>query len=392
MIDSKLYVQRLASLVSLPSVSSTSTDLDMSNEAVIDQLANWLNDFGFSCVKQTVDENLGKYNLVATLGQGSGGLVLSGHTDTVPCNPERWQQDPFQLTDKDDRLFGLGATDMKGFFPVVLEALEQLKEQLPDFSHKLNQPIIILATADEESSMSGARELAQNSTVEARYAVIGEPTNLTPIRMHKGIMMEKIRVTGKAGHSSNPGLGKNALEVMHSVIEELMTFRRQLQQRYQNSLFEIDIPTLNLGCIHGGDNPNRICGHCEMLFDLRPLPGMPIDELHLQIEQRLKPLSELWQVPIELEKLFGGVEAFEQSSDSPLVTLAEQLTSTSADAVAFATEAPFLKSMGMDTIVLGPGSIDQAHQPNEFIDTKQIEPAVNIIKELIQKLCLSSSD
>lgn len=379
-----LFEDRLKQLIASPSVSCTQADMDMSNKPVVELLANWLRDLGFTIEIIDVPNNPGKVNLVATLGQGDGGLVLAGHTDTVPCNPDRWQQDPFKLTERDNRYYGLGATDMKGFFPVVLAAVELLKDQL---QHQ-QQPLIILATADEESSMSGARALASASYPKARYAIIGEPTEMKPVRMHKGIMMELIRVQGVAGHSSNPDLGNNALDTMHEVMSELITFRNELARDYVDTGFDIAIPTLNLGCIHGGDNPNRICGSCELEFDLRPLPGMNIDSLHAQIEQRLTPIAKTRDIDIKLSKLFPGIPAYEQAADSLLVTTAEALSGSSAQSVAFATEAPFMQRLGMETIVMGPGSIDQAHQPNEFLARDQIDPAISMIRDFIIKFCL----
>lgn len=379
-----VFHDRLSQLIASPSVSCTQTEYDMSNRAVIDLLANWLEPLGFNIEILPVPGHPTKANLVATLGKGEGGLVLAGHTDTVPCNPERWQQDPFVLTEKDDRYYGLGATDMKGFFPVVLAAIEKLKDQ---FQH-LKEPLILLATADEESSMSGARALAHSKYPSARYAIIGEPTQMKPIRMHKGIMMEHIRVQGVAGHSSNPALGNNAMETMHEVMGELMRYRQALASRHTDAGFEISIPTLNLGCIHGGDNPNRICGSCELEFDLRPLPTMDIDSLHQEIDTLLKPIAKNRNTQIILSKLFPGVPAYEQHKDSLLVTTAEKLSGNKAQSVAFATEAPFLQQMGMETIVMGPGSIDQAHQPNEFLALDQIDPAIQAICDFIIAFCL----
>lgn len=386
MNNAKLYKQRLSELVALPSVSCTQPDLDMSNEGVINCLSNWLENLGFSCKVLPVEGFQGKYNLVATLGKGTGGLVLSGHTDTVPCNPDRWQQDPFKLVEKDDKLYGLGSTDMKGFFPVVLAAVEALHEvsALENIKH----PLIVLATADEESSMSGARALTESDLNQSRYAVVGEPTELTPIRMHKGIMMEKINIQGTAGHSSNPDLGASALEAMHEVMSGLIDFRKDIGIRYSDANFEISVPTLNLGCIHGGDNPNRICGHCELEFDLRPLPGMNIDDLREEISSLVQPIAERSGTHIHVEKLFPGIPAYSQDKHSDLVSTAETLTGNPSESVAFATEAPFLKNLGMQTIVLGPGSINQAHQPDEFISLDQIGPAVDIVQKLIQRYCL----
>ena len=143
---------------------------------------------------------------------GPGGLVLAGHTDTVPFDEGRWRSDPLGLSERDQRLYGLGSTDMKGFFPLAIAAAEAFRDT------PLQQPLILLATADEESSMNGARALAAAGRPKARAAIIGEPTSLVPVRMHKGIMLEAVRVTGRPGHSSNPELGNSALEAMHAVM------------------------------------------------------------------------------------------------------------------------------------------------------------------------------
>ena len=378
-------VSRLKQLIGTNSISSSLPELDESNLEVIVLLADWCESLGMRAEVLPVPGQPGKANMLATLGRGDGGLVLSGHTDTVPCNPERWQSDPHTLTERDQRFYGLGTCDMKGFFAMVLEAVKDYRDA--DFK----QPLMILATADEESAMGGARALADQGIPKARYAVVGEPTSLVPVRAHKGIMMETIRLTGKAGHSSNPALGVNALDAMLPVMAELQNFRLQLAQNYQNAHFAVATPTMNFGCIHGGDNPNRICGACEMAFDLRTLPGMSNDDLRAEIQQRLTPIAEQHQVTLEYPPMFPGVDSFQTDQSSPLVQAAERLTGHSSVAVNYATEAPFLKKMGMDTIVLGPGSIDQAHQPDEFLDQQQIDPCVNLIRRLIEDFCLKES-
>ncbi|MDN2660808.1 acetylornithine deacetylase [Neptunomonas phycophila] len=375
-------IDMLTQLIATPSVSCTAQELDMSNRPVIDLLATWLSAIGFEIEVMPVPGYAGKYNLIATLGQGPGGLVLSGHTDTVPFNEEKWKSNPFTLTEKDQRLYGLGSCDMKGFFALAIEAAKQFVD------HPFKSPLIILATADEESSMSGAQALADAGKPKARYAVIGEPTSLRPIRMHKGIMMEGIKITGRSGHSSDPSLGANALDAMHKVLGELMSFRQEMQSNYRNSAFRVDVPTLNLGCIHGGDNPNRICGQCELEYDLRPLPGMDMSVLREGIYKRVKPLETQYDVIIDCAPIFNGIPSFETAANAELVQMAEKLTGYTADAVAFATEAPFLQSLGMETIVMGPGSIDQAHQPDEFIALDQIRPTVDILSHMIKRYCL----
>ena len=372
-------------LLSTPSISCTSPDIDQGNRQVINLLANWFEALNFHCEIQTLDQHKNKANLIATLGTGHNGLVLAGHTDTVPYDENRWQVDPFKLTEKDNRFYGLGSCDMKSFFAVIIEALK------PVDTSKFKQPLIILATADEETSMSGAKAIAKHATLlgvnNARYAVIGEPTNMQPIRMHKGMMMEAIQLTGQAGHSSNPALGNNALEAMHKVISELLSWRDELQNKYRNPLFEVPVPTMNLGHIHGGDNPNRICGSCELQIDIRPLPGMQVSDLRNEMQQRLQQVLLDTGIQFKTTSLFDGVDAMETDKNSALVKLAEKMTNTEAQAVAFSTEAPYYQTMGLDTIIMGPGSIQQAHQPDEYIDTKSLNPAINIIRQLIVHYC-----
>ena len=378
----KYFLHQLDQLVRTPSVSCTDPKLDMGNRAVVELLANWLDHLDFDIEILPVGDNPNKVNLIATRGSGPGGLVLAGHTDTVPYIEQYWGRDPLKVTVENNRAYGLGATDMKGFFPVVLAAIQSVIDT------PLQQPLIVLATADEETSMAGARSLAEQGRPKARYAVIGEPTGLQPIRMHKGMAMEAVHIIGKSGHSSNPDMGINALDSMHDVMTVLKQFRQQLQAQYRHPGFRVDMPTLNLGCIHGGDNPNRICEQCELAFDLRPLPGMSLETLRAAIDQQLDDIAEKNQVKITRRSLFHGINAFEQSADSDLITTVEQLTGHSADSVAFATEAPFLQQLGMDVVVMGPGSIDQAHQPDEYISLDQVEPAVKILEGLIKRYCL----
>lgn len=375
-------IQMMSQLIAAPSISCSQASWDQSNKSVIELLESWLTHLGFRCEVLPIPDQVGKFNLIATLGEGAGGLVLSGHTDTVPYDEGRWQSDPFTLTEQDQKLYGLGSCDMKGFFAIVLDTIKDMTKE------PMQEPLIILATADEESSMSGARQLVESGKPKARYALIGEPTSLTPIYAHKGIMMERIQVQGKSGHSSNPHLGNNAMDAMHSVMSELMTFRQELRKKYTNTGFVIDYPTLNLGCIHGGDNPNRICGSCDLEFDIRTLPGMSHNDLITEIQSRLPNIEERTGTKIQFNSLFPSVPAFATSPESDIVKACEKLTNKSAATVAFATEGSFLNQLGMETLVLGPGSIDQAHQPNEFMDLDQITPMQTVIRSLVERYCI----
>lgn len=374
----------LDKVVSLPSVSSANPALDTSNRAVIDYLANQFEGMGFTCEIVPCTPDADKLNLIATLGAGPGGLVLAGHTDTVPLDQELWSVDPFRLTERDGNLFGLGITDMKGFFPIVMEALKPLLEA------SFQEPLIVLATADEETSMQGARTIAELGRPRARSAIIGEPTGLQPVRAHKGIMMDVVRLVGQSGHSSDPSLGNNALDAMHLVIADLIQYRNELKHRYHNDLFEIPYPTLNLGSIHGGDNPNRICGHCDLEFDVRLMPGMHIDTVREEIRQRIRSISDPLNIQFELVPIFTGVPAFFAEENSVLLKTAEELTGHQGINVAFGTEGPFLQELGMDTIIMGPGNIDQAHQPDEYMSMEMITPCIETLRKIITRHCLKT--
>ena len=376
------YSEMLGQLVALPSISCSDPRIDQSNLQVVELLGEWLQKLDFQVEIIPISGEEGKANLIASWGSGPGGLVLAGHSDTVPYDENLWDSDPFTLTEKDDRLYGLGATDMKGFFPLAIEAVKHFKPE------QMKEPLIIIATANEETSMSGAQALVEQGRPKARYAVIGEPTGLRPIRMHKGITMEAIRITGQSGHSSDPSLGNNAIEAMHSALTAIMTWRESLSHRLQNALFVIPFTTVNLGCIHGGDNPNRICGSCELQIDIRPIPGMQIDELRVELKKILVPIAQQHKVKLEIQALFPGTPAFETPANSHLVKMAEEFTGHSAEAVAFGTEAPFFQALGTETIILGPGSIDQAHQPNEFIALNQLPQGISQIRQFIQSLCV----
>ena len=383
--NAKKITERIARLIELPSVSSVSSDFDMSNRPVIDQLADELERSSFEISVIEVPGKPGKANLIARMGSGEGGLVLSGHTDTVPCDESLWSSDPFRVTETNHRLYGLGTADMKSFLALAMTAAEAFE------ARSLHAPLTILATADEESTMSGVRALVEQGELRAQCAVIGEPTDLQPVRTHKGIMMEAIRIRGRSGHSSNPALGNNALEGMHRVIGDLLAWREQLQSRHRNMAFEVPVPTLNLGRIVGGDNPNRICGACELHIDLRPTPGLGRAELRDALRTRLANTLDGSGLDWELQTLFDGVDPMDTPADAAVVRYSEKLTGKEATGVCFATEAPYLSQLGMDVVVLGPGSIDQAHQPDEYLPLDQIEPTVVLLQNLIQRFCAEAA-
>lgn len=375
-------LEMISALIATPSVSSVTPSLDMGNMKIIELLATWLEDLDFTVDVQAIENCPDKANLIASMGHGEDGLVLAGHTDTVPFDEHLWKFDPFKATESSGRLYGLGTSDMKSFMAIAISAAARFS------TNRLKRPLTLLATADEETTMDGARLLADRGLRLGRYCLIGEPTNLLPIRQHKGILMEAIHLTGHSGHSSDPALGNSALEGMHAVIQCIIEFRREMQDRYHNPAFDVPFPTLNLGHIFGGDSPNRICGECELHIDLRPLPGMDMNHLRQTLRDEITKVASDCGLLCEFTKLLDGVPGMQTAADSPLVRLAENLTGRNSLAAAFATEGPYYSLMGMDTVILGPGDIVQAHQPDEYLALERIEPTLDVLSKMIHKLCV----
>ncbi|MCY3859602.1 MAG: acetylornithine deacetylase [Gammaproteobacteria bacterium] len=368
-------------LVSTPSVSCPDQQIDQSNIEVINLLANWLDDLGFDVVVKPLESNPQKANLLARKGGGEGGLVFAGHSDTVPCLESQWHVDPFGLTEQDGRFYGLGTCDMKGFFPLVLAACAAIDDR------QLQKPLCVAATSDEETSMAGARELETLGFPKADAAVIGEPTNLVPAYTHKGIALLRVTITGVAGHSSDPDAGVNALDTMHQVISRLMEFRMELRSKYANDAFAVQYPTLNLGCLHAGDVPNRICAHAELQFDIRLLPKMNAQLLIDDIQRRVHDISAQTGAEIQVESTCPTIPPFETSTTGELVRYLSNATKHAPRGVAFGTEAPFYQALGMETVVFGPGSVNQAHQPDEYISLDRLKPTQDILENLIHTYC-----
>ncbi len=376
------FKEAFAALVGAPTVSSIDPAHDQSNRPVVDLLANWFADLGFSIEIAPVDDAAGKVNLVAGLETGDGGLVLSGHTDTVPFTESAWRQDPFKLTEKDGRFYGLGTSDMKCFFPIVMQALQSLDLK------KIRRPIILLATCDEESTMAGAKALVDANRRLGRHALIGEPTGLKPVNMHKGVMIETIILKGQAGHASDPSLGNNAMEGMHEVMTALLGWRDRLQQTFSNDNFKVPVPTMNFGSIHGGDSPNRICAECTLKIDIRLLPRMQPHEIREELRQTITQTVAGSGLQLEFDEVFPGTLPMETDPRSEIVRMAEKLTGEPTGTVGFGTEGPYLNSLGMDTVILGPGDIDQAHQANEYIEQARIQPMQELLQKMITHFCM----
>jgi acetylornithine deacetylase len=375
------FLEHYASIIKTPSVSAFDQNLDQSNLPLINLLATWFGDLGFQITIQEVPNTRNKFNMLAKIGSGEGGLLLCGHSDTVPFDQNRWQSDPFSLKQQDGKLFGLGSCDMKGFFAFILEALKTIP------LNKLEKPLYVLATADEETSMAGARFFAQQQLIKPTMAVIGEPTELVPIYKHKGHLAQSLNIRGEAGHSSDPDKGVNAIEIMYQAIGQLMGLQARLKTQFHDEAFSVPHVTMNLGHIHGGDGENRICGHCKLNFDMRVVPELSDTDALAMIDEALAPVFAQYPTRLSLDLMYPTAPAFACKDEQNILALAEQLTGHAFQSANYATEAPFINQLGCDTIVLGPGSINQAHQPDEYISLDYVNPTVNILQQMVNKVC-----
>ena len=368
-------------LVATPSVSSLQPAHDQSNLAVSELLAGWLEPLGFEVELVPVPGLPGKHNLVARSAPGDDGLVLSGHTDTVPCDPDRWTCDPFAGEVRDGRLYGLGSADMKSFLAVALHAAARVDLQ------KLARPLVIVGTADEESGMGGARALVDAGEPLGGRVVIGEPTGLKPIHRHKGVLMERIRIDGRSGHASDPAAGLNAIDGAMAAIGALHAFIDGQAEKGPGAPFPVPGPTLNIGAIRGGDNPNRICASCELDVDLRLVPGMRCAETRAGLRAAVERALEGSGFALGFQALFEGIEPLAPGNGTALAEACEHASGHACGAVNFGTEGPLFQQLDMEVVICGPGDIAVAHQPDESIALVQAYRAVDVVEQLIRHFC-----
>ncbi len=373
----KLYQE----IIAINSSSSEKPEEDVSNEKVIDLLISWLTPLGFSAAKIPVPGTRGKFNLIARHGSGTGGLAFSGHTDTVPANNSLWSSSPFQTEIRNGRLYGLGVIDMKGFFVFVMETLLSL-----DLG-KLQKPVWVLATADEETTMNGAIHLAKNlsqAPEKPDLIIIGEPTSMVPVVMHKGQLVQVIKCSGIGGHASNPGKGLSAIKILHRCMTELYRLEERLREYGREELFEVPCPTLNIGEIKGGDAPNKIADHAELVFEVRLMPAAGSDIIRKLTREALAPVMAEYPGRITLEDAYPPSEAFAGKIPEAMRDLLREVSGREPVAVNYATEATYFQDVAA-TAVMGPGSIDMAHQPDEYLDLSEAEHDLETLKALMLK-------
>ncbi|HEV7797265.1 MAG TPA: acetylornithine deacetylase [Pyrinomonadaceae bacterium] len=370
----------LAELVAIDSVSARP------NAEIIDYLSHRCETRGLLVKRFPYTDASGveKINLIALAGaEFSAGaaveLALVGHTDTVPYDAN-WT-DALRLTEREGKLFGRGACDTKAFIAATLAAVETIDLK------KLRRGVALVFTADEEIGLIGAKRLAESRPFHLRYAIVGEPTSLRPMRAGKGYCVAEVTISGREAHSAYPALGSSAVFGAARLIAAIEGIAGRLETE-QHAAFDPPFTTLNVGLVHGGTAKNVIPGECRFTLEWRPIPG-----------EDPKRLLDLLFTAIEAEKKrdpnFGcevdaarADEGFETSRDSTLVTLLEELTANESGTVAFGTEAAQLAQLGAEAVVFGPGDIRVAHRTGEFVPIAELEACVNVLRQAIACLCL----
>ena len=337
------------------------------------------------------NDDKSKANLVASIGPDTsrGGVVLSGHSDVVPVDGQAWSSDPFQVVERDGRLYGRGTCDMKGFLAIALALV-------PEFQKcNLQSPVHIVLTYDEETDCSGAVRLMQalpETGLAPHAVIIGEPTQMQIVNAHKGQSTLETTIVGREAHSSAPHLGVNAIDIAAQLIAYLAALSVELESRpYSMAGATPPFSTINVGTITGGQQVNIVPAQCRFLWEIRAVPGHDSNEIverfndyadNLEAEMRGKfPQATITTT------LINATAAFVPEDDSPAETLVKSLAGTNeAGTVAFGTEAPCYQQAGMSVVVFGPGSIAQAHKPDEYIALDQIDACVAFMRRLMKHL------
>jgi acetylornithine deacetylase len=387
-------VEILERLVACPTVSRDS------NLPLIDWVRNFLADHGVE--SHLVRDDTGtKSNLFASIGpEVEGGLVLSGHTDVVPVDGQAWNSDPFKLTAQGSRLHARGSCDMKGFIATALSRVPALR------AAPLSRPVHLMFSYDEEVGCLGAPRMiaaASKRILKPRAVIVGEPTSMRVANEHKGICASRTHVTGMEAHSSLTHQGVSAVMLAADLIAHLTEIARELasgkdalsvaaRSAERAARFTPPYTTVSVNTIHGGNATNILAGDCEFTWDIRALPGESPDRILAALsefarERREQLATQGKRCSIDT-KVLANVPPLEADSGA-----AEQLaraateSSTESTTVSFATEGGQFQRAGWSTVVCGPGNIEQAHKPDEFIERSELEACEAFLDRAIAHAC-----
>ena len=374
--------EMLKTLVGFPTVSKDT------NLPLIDFVDDWLRENGVEAVRILNDVGT-KANLYATIGpMVEGGVVLSGHSDVVPIDGQPWDTDPFELTQNEDKLYGRGTCDMKGFSAIALSLVPEMKF--------LRKPIHIALSYDEEIGCLGAPRLIKQmkeQIPQPAAVIVGEPSMMDTVTAHKGLSAFRTVVTGYEAHSSQTHRGVSA--VMNAA--RLINWLSERDSHFKDSTpinngFSPHHTTVHAGVVHGGTALNIISRKCEFLWDVRTIPDGPAANVYSEFQEYcndiLLPTMRSVHKGADIQTTsLADVPPMREILDNPALKLAQDLTgNTVRSRVAYVAEAGQFQEAGFPTVICGPGSIDQAHQPNEFISINQMEQGEQFLRKLIRRL------
>jgi acetylornithine deacetylase len=388
----------LGKLVGFPTVSSGP------NAPLADWIADYLDRPGIRITSQEGPEP-GKVNLVAEVGpepespEDRSGLTLSGHLDVVPAEPDGWLSDPFELTEREGNLYGRGSADMKGFCALAVNRLAAAGG-----SDAPSARLALLLTFDEELGCLGAHHFARHWPGDRplpRSLLVGEPTKLEVVRMHKGHMTVKVLIRGKSAHTGSPHLGVNAVRAGGRVLEALDRLRKEWEgARTEDAehFSEVPFPVLAVSGIRGGEAKNIVPPRCEIDVGVRLMPGMTSEEA---VERIRRAVGDALAAP-DLEGPAGrpSAEVLAGDESPPLLTpadaplhraLCDLMGQQRSLGVPYATDGGWLATAGYDCVVWGPGTIDVAHQPNEHMPLVQLGRGGELLDHLIHRFCRSEA-
>lgn len=350
------------------------------NRPIIDLIGSKLEPLGFRLRHHTYVDDAGveKVNLVATIGgEGRPALALVGHSDCVPFDPA-WEE-ALNLTERDGKLYGRGSADTKGSIAAAIWAAAHT-----DLA-ALKKPLALIFTADEEVGCIGAKQMVDDAVISPEFAIVGEPTSLTPVRAHKGYALAEIEVRGREGHSAYPATGRPAIFKAAQLLTRIEELARTLESE-RDDAFEPPYTTINVGLIEGGKAKNVIPGLCRFTLEWRPIPGQPSERVLDVVNAAAKSVGQEHGVEIVVHALRGDV-GVDTPPTSRLVQFLEAQSGKTATTVPFGTEAPQLTAMGAQAVVFGPGDIRVAHRTGEYVPIAELERAGEVLRNAIQTFC-----
>ncbi len=362
-----------------------------SNFPLIEFVEAFLRDLGIETIR--ADHAPGKTNLVASIGPAvDGGVVLSGHTDTVPVTGQTWASEPFNMTEAAGNLFGRGTCDMKGFLACCLAAVPQLK------ARKLTRPVHLVFSCDEEVSCEGVIPAIRrfgHDMPKPSVCIVGEPTMMDVVTGQKACQAYMTTITGVEAHSSKPHLGWSALNEAVFLTNELNAIAQEMRERVnENSGFDPAFTTVHVGAIHSGTTVNIVPNQATVSWEARLLPDQDENEIRDRVARFTQHRNELIRAKypdagIETDN-YVNVPGLEPEPDGKAKSLTMRLTgSNRTGVVSYGTEAGHFQAAGMSTVICGPGSIDQAHKPDEFVAASQLDECDRFLTRLGEELSVS---